>query len=120
VNLETLLKQARAARRRWHRLDDKRRLHIQGMSPGEFRRFAEKIGDMVDTLPAACVVGWEGITEADLCANASDEPVPFSAAAFAWWLDEHQEHLEAVFKACWDACEDARSRLEEASGKPQP
>ena len=121
MNDSALIARAKETRRSWYPVSDSKRLRLEAMTDGAFRRFCQTLdGDVVDLLPARVVVGWDGFTESDIDPHGSDEPLKFSAPLFAEWMDSHQEHLVPLFDACWAACKDSQDRLAQITEKPKP
>jgi hypothetical protein len=71
-------------------------------------------GDVAAFIPH--VIGWEGVTENDICPGSSTEPLAFDAAACAEWLADRQDLLGRVMNKLRDAWADYKKQLE-AAGK---
>lgn len=60
------------------------------------------------------VVGWEGVTDADLIPGSAGLEVPFDADACAEWLADRPDLLGPIIDRLVDAYEQHRQALEDA------
>lgn len=107
-----------ASRRRW--VDVGRyRIQIQRPTVSEDPAIARMSPvERVIHFATHCVVGWAGVTEADLLpgVGGSDE-APFDLATYRAWVADEQDVIVAVGQAVLDAVIERRRALEDAAGK---
>ena len=116
-----LLARRRESRRSWLDLGEGRRLRLEAMSPGDYRRFwGAAPTDPIDALIAKVVIGWEGFVEADIDPNGSDQPMPFTVALLQAWCDDRQDMLLTVYEACSAACNASAAKLAQITEKLAP
>ena len=51
------------------------------------------------------VVGWEGVTEADVVPSGGSSPVPFDKAVWREWCDDSPDFWEPIYTAVMEAYE---------------
>lgn len=65
-----------------------------------------------------CVVGWSGVTEADLLPGVGgSDDVPFDAETYRAWAADEQDVILAVGQAVLAALVERRNAVESAAGK---
>ena len=96
----------RKSRQQWHELDEPPRRALLLQRPGDTQLSkwsgsgpAGKLtGDEMIALTRQCVVGWRGVTEADLLGAAvgSSDDQPFSREVFDVWAEDQMPVLRDV------------------------
>ncbi|HJT63071.1 MAG TPA: hypothetical protein VJ797_15485 [Burkholderiales bacterium] len=94
-----LLKRLVAARESWA---DSGRLRFKLRRPNEMELIRMRRGSTVEIgldVIQKHVVGWEGVTEADIVTSGGSEPVAFDATLYAEWIADRPEHWQPISEA---------------------
>lgn len=113
---ETLRKKMLAAREQWV---DVGRFGFLVRRPTEMqitRWRGNEALEVTFTIVAECVVGWRGVTEADLVPGGSDDQMPFDADAYRMWAEDRPDVWQPLAEAVMRLVDENRKRLESAQG----